>query len=196
VVTSPDRVTIWASQLAANDFPPVCAMSGMPAETWRKFKFATPPTWAYALLLLICLGGIGIIAYVVVIYAIAQRAEGHLPLTRISSRTVTLAIWVPASLLIAWIVLWVIAAAAGLPSSDPTVDTIAGVMFWIGLLLLLAGLVGRYVVKPLVTPRARVTEPQPGQFDKLVELRSVHPAFVAAVHQLQAGRMARSTGSN
>ena len=67
MVTQPDRVQIWASQLAANDFPPVCAMSGQPAETWRKFKFATPPTWAYALLVLVCLGGIGIILYAVVI---------------------------------------------------------------------------------------------------------------------------------
>ena len=51
----PDRVQIWASQLAANDFPPVCAMTGRPAETWRKFRFATPPDWAYALLALVVL---------------------------------------------------------------------------------------------------------------------------------------------
>ena len=196
MVTSPDRVTIWASQLAANDFPPICAMSGMPAETWRKFKFATPPQWAYALLLLICLGGIGLIAYAVVIYAIAQRAEGHLPLTRTSSRTVTLANWVPAGLLIAWILVWVVAAAVGIPSTDPTVQTTTGIMFLIGLLLLLAGLVGRYIIKPLVTLRARVLEPQPGQLDKLVELRSVHPAFVAAVQQQQAARLAQSQSSN
>ena len=56
MINRPDRIQIWASQLAANDFPPVCAMTGRPAETWRKFRFATPPDWAYALLALVVLG--------------------------------------------------------------------------------------------------------------------------------------------
>jgi MFS family permease len=196
VVTQPDRVQIWASQLAANDFPPVCAMSGQPAETWRKFKFATPPTWAYALLVLVCLGGIGIILYAVVITVVAQKASGFLPLTRHSSRTVALAIWVPAGLLIGWIVLWLLAAAVGFPSSDSTVLTIAAVMFWVGLLLLIAGLVGRLLVMRMIVPRAKVMEPQPGQLDKVVELQNVSPVFVGAVHQVHAARMAQTAGSN
>jgi hypothetical protein len=196
IVAPPDRVQVWASQLAANDFPPVCAMSGQPAETWRKFKFATPPTWAYALLVLVCLGGLGIILYAVVITLVSQKAAGFLPLTRTSSRTVALAIWVPAGLLIAWVVLWVLAAAIGLPSSDSTALTIAAIMFWVGLLLLSAGLVGRLLVMRMICPRGKVTEPQPGQLDKLVELQNVSPIFVAAVHQLQAARIAQTAGSN
>jgi hypothetical protein len=39
-------------------------------------------------------------------------------------------------------------------------------------------------------------EIQPGQNDRLVELRNVNPAFVAAVHQVQVARMAQSSGSN
>ena len=42
-----NRVQIWASQLAANDFPPVCAMTGAPAEAWRKFTFSKTPPWAF-----------------------------------------------------------------------------------------------------------------------------------------------------
>jgi hypothetical protein len=196
MVNRPDRVQIWASQLAANDFPPVCAMTGRPAETWRKFRFATPPAWAYALLLLVCLGGIGLIAYVIVIQAIAQRASGYLPLTRRSRLTVNLALWAPVGLLMLWVVLWAAAAIIGLPTSDPTLTTIAGVLFWVGLLALLAGLVGRLVVTPLVCPRAKVLEPPPGQFDRLVELRNVHPAFVAAVNQVHAGWAAQASRSN
>ena len=94
-----DRVQVWASQLAANDFPPVCAVTGAPVETWRKFRFSTPPPWAYAFLGLIALG-------------------------------------------------------------------------------------------PLVSIRAKVTM-QPGYYDKLVELRNVHPAFVAAVNQMHQARMAQ-----
>jgi hypothetical protein len=192
MVVRPDRITVWSSQLTANDFPPVCAMSGQPAETWRKFKFATPPTWAYALLVLVCIGGLGIILYAIVITLVSQKASGFLPLTRRSSRTVALAIWVPGGLLIAWVVLWLLAAVIGLPSSDSTALTVATIMFWVGLLLLIAGLVGRLLVMRMICPRGKVMEPQPGQMDKLVELQNVSPAFVAAVHQVQTARIAQA----
>ena len=87
--TAPDRVQVWSSQLWRNDFPPICAMTGRPAQTWRRFKFATPPAWSYALLILVCLGGMGIIAFAAVMALTAQRASGYLPLTRDSSRLVT-----------------------------------------------------------------------------------------------------------
>jgi hypothetical protein len=192
----PDRVTIWSSQLAANDFPPVCAMTGRPAEVWRKFKFSTPPTWVYALLILVCLGGIGVIVYAVVVTVISQKASGFLPLTREGRRTVNLAVWTPVSLIIAWAVLWLLAAIIGLPSTDATAQSIAGVMFWVGAVLLLLGLIGRLLVMPLVILGAKVMEPQPGQVDKLVELRRVHPAFVAAVLQMHTARMAQLQSSN
>lgn len=192
MIARPDRIQIWSSQLAANDFPPVCAMTGRPAETWRKFNFATPPQWAYALLVLVCAGGLGIILFVIVIALIAQRASGYLPLTHSSRRQVELAIWVPASLLIAWILLWVAAAVIGLPSNDSTVETVAGVMFWIGTLALGAGLVGRFVMMRFLVPQARVMEPFPGQLDKVVELRNVNPLFVQAVQQQQAARAAQA----
>ncbi len=140
------KVQVWASQLWANDFPPVCAMTGRPAETWKKFKFATAPDWTYALLILICLGGLGFIAFAIVVALVSQRASGYLPLTRSSSRTVTLAFWIPLVLLIAWPVSWLIAAIFGFSSNDPTASTIAGVSFWLGVLFLVAGLIGRLVV--------------------------------------------------
>jgi hypothetical protein len=191
-----DRVQVWASQLAANDFPPICAMTGRPAETWRRFRFATPPTWAYALLLLVCLGGIGFIAFAIVMAAIAQRASGHLPLTHGSRRLVNLVFWTPLALLGLWILLWTAAWITGRATSDPTLTTIAWVMFWVGLLALAGGLVGRLIVTALVGPRGKVMEPPPGHIDKLVELRNVHPAFVAAVRQIHATWAAQASRPN
>jgi hypothetical protein len=95
--SEPDRVLVWSSQLAANDFPPVCAMTGAPAETWRKFSFSTTPAWAVALLPLVCLG---LLPLFIGLYAVSRRASGRLPLTRASSRRVALASWIPAGLIL------------------------------------------------------------------------------------------------
>src|SRR5260370_27480445 len=89
------------------------------------------------------------------------------------------------SFLIAWPLFWVVAAPFAFASNDPTASVIAGVSFWLGVLCLVAGLIGRLVVMPLISPRAKVMEPPPGQTDRIVELRNVHPLFVAAVLQRQ-----------
>lgn len=190
MINRPDRVQIWASQLAANDFPPVCAMTGRPAETWRRFRFATPPAWAYAILVLACFGGIGLIGFAIIMAAIAQRASGYLPLTLASRRTVNLAFWVPLALLGLAFAIWSAAAIIGLPTNDTTLNAIGVVLFWIGLLAFVSGLIGRLVITPLVGPRAKVREQQPGYYDKVVELRNVNSAFVAAVHRAHQVRAA------
>ncbi len=155
---------------------------------WRRFKFATPPAWSYALLILVCLGGMGIIAFAVVMALTAQRASGYLPLTRDSSRLVTLATLVPIGLMVLAVVVWI--AAIPVAASD-TIGGAAGWLFFIGLLLLLSGLAGRLIVTPLLCPRARVMEMAPGQNDRIVELRNMHPAFVAAVEQRQRDHAAQ-----
>ncbi len=193
MINRPDRVQIWAGQLAANDFPPICAMTGRPAETWRRFRFATPPAWAYALLVLACVGGIGLIGFAIVMAAIAQRASGYLPLTRASRRTVNLAFWGPLALLGLALAIWMAAAIIGLPTNDTTLNSIGAVLFFIGLLVFAFGLIGRLVITRLVGPRAKVREQQPGYYDKVVELRNVNPAFVAAVNQAHRVRAAGYT---
>jgi hypothetical protein len=184
-------VQVWASRLLANDFPPVCAMSGRPAETWRRFSFVTPPMWAYWLLLLICAGGLGFIAYAIAIAAVAERASGYLPLTRSSSRTVTLAFWVPTGLLIAWVAAWVLTVVLALTTTDPNVTTVAWISFGLGFLFLAAGLVGRLLIAPFIRPRGKVMPMAPGSNDRIVELRNVHPDFVSAVNEVQRAQAAR-----
>ena len=166
-------------------------MTGRPAETWRKFRFWTPPPWAYALLVLVLLELPGLIVAAIVTAAVSEKATGFLPLTRSSRRLVGLAFWVPIGFIIASVTLWtlVIAAAlAGVDSSDPAAGGAAGALIGVGVILLMFGLIGRLVMTPLLSPRARVTV-APGYHDKLVEIRNVHPAFVAAVvaiHQQRA----------
>ena len=144
----------------------------------------TPPTWAYWLLLLICAGGLGFIAYAIAIAAVAERASGYLPLTRSSSCTVTFAFWIPTALLIAWIAAWALTVGLAWTTTDPNVTTLAWVSFGLGFLFLAAGLAGRLLISPFIRPRGKVMVMAPGQFDRIVELRNVHPNFVSAVNQV------------
>jgi hypothetical protein len=157
-------------------------MTGRPAETWKKFKFATPPDWTYALLVLTCLGGLGFIAFTIVVAAVSERASGFLPLTRSSSRTVALAFWIPLALLIAWPICWGLAL---ITAGDPNASGTTAALVWLGIFFLGAGMIGRLVVTRFVSPRAKVMELAPGHFDRIVELRNVHPLFVAALLQRQ-----------
>ncbi|MFI5283666.1 MAG: hypothetical protein ACHQ0J_11145 [Candidatus Dormibacterales bacterium] len=166
-------------------------MTGATPETWRKFRFTTAPAWTYVLLILVCLGGLGVIVYAIVASLVSNRATGFLPLTKTSKRTVDLVTWTPLALLGAWLVLWFAALLVGCPATDPGQQTTAWVLFWMGTLCMLAGLIGRLVVMPLVSPRATVMEQLPGQYDKLVELKRVHPAFVAAVNAMHQSRAAQ-----
>jgi hypothetical protein len=97
----------------------MCAMTGRPAETWRKFKFATVPGWVYALLALACIGLVGALAFIIVQASIARRASGYLPLTRASNRNLALARWLPAVSVLAGIVLLVAAGIVAKATGGP-----------------------------------------------------------------------------
>jgi hypothetical protein len=151
-------------------------MTGAPGETWRKFRFArVPPVWAFAG---DPFGGLlwGVIR---------DRVSGRLPLTQRSNRTVTLALWVPRALIVGPLVLWILGANLGL-GSDPSNELVSigwFVFFVIGLPSLMAGLVGAFLVKPLICPRGRLIPTRDDEAD-IVELRNVHPTFVAAVYEM------------
>jgi hypothetical protein len=185
--SAPDQVRIWASQLAANDFPPICAMTGAPAETWRKFRFATAPGWAYVFLILLCTG-IGLLPIFIIMAVVSRRASGYLPLTKASSRKLNLVLWSVVGLLVLTPLLWLTAAIFGSGTNDQTGSSVAGFGFVLGILTFFAFIVAALVVRPLVGPRGKVMEQQPGYYDKLVELRKVHHNFVTAVNQVHQAR--------
>ena len=166
-------------------------MTGRPAETWRKFTFSTPPQWAYALLALIVFGGIGIIAYALVINVVSQKASGHLPLTKASNNRLNAYLWTVVGLLPLSFVL-MIGGLVIASSQDATAQGIGIIVVVLGVLMFIAFLVG-LIVRRWIGPGATVREPAPGQYDKVVELRRVHPAFVAAVAQQHQGWLAPSS---
>src|SRR6266550_5336966 len=147
LVNQPDRVLIWSSQLRANDFPPVCAMTGAPAETWHKFRFVTVPGWAYAFLILLCTG-IGLLPIFIILAVVSRRAAGYLPLTRSSRTRIRLATWVPFALIpiafAMWIAAAIIGSAAGSGGSpgatgDSIGSGIATALLLLGILTVLGG---------------------------------------------------------
>ena len=168
-------------------------MTGRPAETWRKFSFTTPPAWSYALLILICLGLLGMIVAAIVVAAVSIRASGHLPLTRTSRLIANLATWVPTGLIFGSIGLMtavVAASFANIDSADPNAGSAAGIAFLLAIFALVLGLIGRLFVAPFLVPRARVEE-VPGTLERIVELRNVSPGFVHAASRMYAERSAQ-----
>lgn len=160
------KVLVWQSQLAANDFPPVCAMTGRQAETWRRFSFSTAPGWSF------WVGGLLAAALT------AHRAAGYLPLTKASAQNLRVMTWSFVALIPLAVVLWITAAFV-------QSGTVAFGLAVFGMAAILVAVIGLGVVRRLYAPTGKVLEPQPGYYQSLVELSNVHPAFVTAVQQLQ-----------
>lgn len=99
--------------------------------------------------------------------------------------------WLSFGLLPLMIVLWIAGAVVSANLHDNTWSTIAGILFFLGLFSFLGFIVCSLVLRPLVSPGANVMAHRPGEFDRLVELRRVHPAFVAAVTQVHQSRAAQ-----
>jgi hypothetical protein len=169
-------------------------MTGAPAETWRRFRFTTAPAWALGFLALICVG-IGFFVSMPLAYLVGRHAGGRLPLTRASKRLLELPIWAGVAAIAFWAIDWIIAAIALSIQHDPTNPTaaVAGLfLFYLGLPGLVLGVVLLEVGLQLGTlpygPRAKIRKQEPGQPDRVVELLRLHPAFVAAVLDVQRAR--------
>ena len=189
MIAQQDRIQIWASQLTANDFPPVCAMTGRPAETWKRFNFQTPPGWTYALFVLVLLGLIGIVVAGVVIYFVSEKASGHLPLTRAARNRLLVILWTIVALLPLSVIFLIAGAAFGAGTDSATSGLGVGCIL-LGVLAFIAFVVGA-VLRNRFGPRGKVHAAQAGYFDKIIELSHLHPNFVAAIQQQHASRVAR-----
>jgi hypothetical protein len=161
----------------------VCATTGAPAETWRKFRFVTAPGWAYAFLLLL-LTGIGLLLIFILMRAVSRTAGGYLPLTRAASNRIRNANLAGLGLAILWLVLWAVAFTQGDNSA-------AAPLFLLGFLVMFALLVYWLLVRPRFSVGGKVLGVQPGHMESVVVLERVHPAFVAAVQQHQQARVAQ-----
>jgi hypothetical protein len=169
-------------------------MTGEPAETSRRFRFSTAPLWALAFLFLICIG-IGFFVSLPLAYLVGRHASGSLPVTRASNRLLEIPKWVGAASIAFWALDWILAAITFSLQHDPTNPTAALAslfLFYLGLSALALGVVlleiGFQLGALPYGPRARVRKQEPGQPDRVVELLRLHPAFVAAVLEMQKSR--------
>ena len=170
MVNNPDRVALWASELKAGAVPPVCVITGQPAEAWFKVRFISTPEGAEALVLLGLLGHL-------IRAAVSRSARGVLPTTVATKRrmrNVQLLGW---GALVALIVSPIIAGIAS--------DQAVGIGFLAGFVIALGlGTWAVVVNLRLRRPRGQVVKVA-GQPDYLVELQRVHPEFVAAVNAMR-----------
>jgi hypothetical protein len=74
-------------------------------------------------------------------------------------------------------------------TSSPVGSAIVGWLGGLALLMFIVGIVGGLVVRRFIGPQGKVMEAPAGYTDRLVELRNVHPAFVAAVQQMHQSRV-------
>jgi hypothetical protein len=165
-------VLVWQTQLMANDFPPVCAVTGSPAETWQKFTFTKTPPWAF------WLGGVILSA------ALAERVTGYLPLTHASAQRIRTLRWIFLGLILLGFVLWVVGFVVAANSTGPLWTG----LFFLGLGAMFAGVIGALLGRGAMGPRGKLLDQQPGYYQRLIELSNVHVAFVAAVQQHQQMR--------
>jgi hypothetical protein len=172
LISPPNRVLIWEAQLTANDFPPVCAMTGAPAEMWRKFTFSKAPPWAF------WVGGVILSA------ALAERFSGYLPLTRASARRIVLVRVAFVGLILLGFASW----AIGVPVAANSSGGFYALLFLLGLGAIFAGVIGILLGQSAMGPAGKLLDRQAGQYQRLIELRNVHPVFVAAVQHLQQMR--------
>ena len=183
VALSATRVRVWTDQFEAGQFPPVCALTGEPSETFLKFRFARYSGWWL-------LG----VWYTAILWIISDRITGRLPLTNRSRRYVLLLRWVPRALLAGTLGLWILGAELGLggQSTDPVNMSLWTAFFFVGLLAVVSGLTGALVVKPLACPRGRLRSAGRKEGD-YVEISNLHPRFVAAMSADYASALAEAS---
>jgi len=171
-------------------------MTGQPAETRRRFRFIRPPAWSSVFLLLMCVG-IGFVVSGILIFLVAQKVSGVLPLTSRSDRRLSRMLQISIAVLAVVGVMWIMALVLS-TTGNPLAQLMALLLVSFGLMAFLLGFtglqVGLQILRPVFGPTAMVLARQPGQTQTWLELRNVHPAFVAAVEQSRAGRVSQSAG--
>jgi len=175
-------ILFWRSQLARNDFPPVCAMTGETAQTWRKFTFSSSPPWAF------WVGGI------LLSYVLSRRASGYLPLTYASEKTLKAPNWPVLAFAATGATLWVIAIIVGVAAGGSDVGSAVAV--WAALFggwAFFVTLIAYLVTNRGFGPKGKVLDQQNGHYEPLIELSNVHPKFVEAVRRHQEERARQLT---
>lgn len=187
------RLRVWKSQLEANDFPAICVFSGEPADAWWKFRAHSTYMWATPILLLLLLLVVGFVVDGPLLYLLARRATGRLPVKSKYARRLSRVTWISAAVL-GVAVLMFIAASSTHITGNVALDLLAAVALFTSLPVAIVGLAGvqlglQLLWNPLA-PQGRVLKRQPGDPDSIVVISNLHPAFVAAAQAMYSARSA------
>jgi hypothetical protein len=167
---------MWARDFETGNLPPVCAISGKPAQCWQKFGFRSTPRQAEIPVAAMHLLGSPLAALVEDL--VALRAKGNLPLTRGMRRVVRIARLAPALLLVVGLVLtfsWDIWHSG----------TVEAIGFGLFVFAIPTGMVANWRIEPHGSLR-RING------ILILKLTNVHPNFAAAEaeslhHELEQG---------
>jgi hypothetical protein len=174
------EVTIWASQMRPGGLPAVCVKTGQPADRWMKRRYATAPRWTLVLLIA---GAVlvGVLPYLIVRAIVSVKATGQLPFAgRVASR---LRLFSIGGLTAFWVS--IVVFLAGVVANSGVVSVLGGLLFALGLGLLIAA--------GAMAPQAEVRV-QPGvPNDRVVVLKRVHPNFAQAVLAQQQAAQQQQT---
>jgi hypothetical protein len=151
-------------------------MTGGPAETWHRFIFTS--RWTDG-------SQRGV-----------RRAAGYLPMKKSASAVIKFLDAATGLLMLSFILNVAYFFIHRSYVNDPDLSAIAGTFGLIGIATFVIGIAALVLRKTSVGPVADVMGSQPGQTDRIVELRHVHPAFAAAVQLQHAARLAQSQSSN
>ena len=120
-------------------------------------------------------------------YLVSPRASGRLPLTKASARSFHTLTTISIIVTVLAIAMWSVALILGYGVRGLEASYASLLLFMVGFLVLVVGLLGLDVslqmTVPLMGPRGRVMNKQPGQHDRLVVLSNLHPAFVEALNR-------------
>jgi len=192
IPSRPDRVVIWAAELARGMLPPVCVRSGRPAETALRYRFVSRSDGrlkenveAYGDLLEVITGGALAVPPGAIDAIMANRVSGLMPLTRAQRRLVLVIRRAEALGLSGGVMVLagIILAFTGL------LPVVGVLLIAVGSLLFLAEVLWMFTGRPFFGPKGRVLEAPRGG-DHIVELRRVHPDFAAAVRRMRAAAVA------
>ena len=177
-------VTLFVSDFATGNLPPVCAISGRPGQVWGKFAFKNVPPRAQAVAggahvaALMAGAGAGFLGALIEDLS-ALRAKGYLPLTHRMWRVVRIARVGPGIAMVAGLLV----AVAGLGNTGP--GAVSAVAFAVFLLAIPVGA----LVNRRFQPRGTL-----GRVHGILMLKltNLHPAFVTA--ELERQRKALEDG--
>ena len=174
---------VWSADLKAGALPPICVRTGRPSDAAVKFRFVTPPPWAYVLLLLLCTG-VGFFVVAIIMRLVSRTTSGKLPYAAAEARWIRTWRLVTVGMMVGFLPLLITALTA--LSWDPT----PAAAIWILILSDLLGAIALwYIVLPRLGLRGKVLPSHYPQ-GNWVELRLVHPAFAAAVAEMYGSRLA------